>query len=259
MVVEKCRAERGALELTTAEELLSAARSYPIVRLNERLGKGGLIVVAPHPDDESLACGGIIAQACSERRPTRVIVVSDGTGSHPASKTHPAERLRQLREEEARQAVHELGLDPGNVIFLRLPDRFVPCEGPRAAEAIDIIEKCVMEVRAEALFVSWRHDPHCDHQSSYRLARKAARALGVKLYEYTVWGCALPAETPVANKHQGFRISIGPALSKKRRAIAAHRSQTTPLIQDDPSGFRLTSADLARFDDPFEIFFWGEE
>ena len=45
------------------------------------------------------------------------------------------------------------------------------------------------------------------------------------------------------------------ALEKKRRAIAAHRSQTTNLINDDWAGFRLTESDLARFDLPYEFFF----
>ena len=54
----------------------------------------------------------------------------------------------------------------------------------------------------------------------------------------------------------GFRISIDhEAQEKKRRAIAAHRSQTTNLIYDDPHGFRFTQSDLARFDLPYEFFF----
>ncbi len=54
----------------------------------------------------------------------------------------------------------------------------------------------------------------------------------------------------------GFRIRIDhKILEKKRRAIAAHRSQTTNLINDDQAGFRLTENDLARFDLPYEFFF----
>ena len=49
--------------------------------------------------------------------------------------------------------------------------------------------------------------------------------------------------------------SIPRALEKKRRAIAAHRSQTTDLIDDDPDGFRFTPSGLARFDLQYEFFF----
>ena len=240
----------------TAGELLEAAQFFPVLSLKQRLGEGGLVVVAPHPDDESLGCGGLIAEACTEGRATRVVVVSDGTGSHPASRAYPYARLRDLRESEARQAVHELGLDPvQDIAFLRMPDRFVPSDGPIAERAIARIAASAERVGAAALFVSWRHDPHCDHQASYRLARAAQRRLtAVKLFEYTIWGAALPAATPV-EPAAGFRLQIGRHLARKRRAIDAHRSQTTDLITDDPNGFRLTGTDLARFSLDYEFFF----
>src|SRR5580658_4941526 len=116
-----------------AIEAMLMMQNFPIGSLPDVLGDGGLVVIAPHPDDESLACGGLIAEARAQGRLVRVVIVSDGTGSHPTSKTYPRARLRELRENEAREAVAELGLDPGHeVVFLRLPDRFVPSDGPRA-------------------------------------------------------------------------------------------------------------------------------
>ena len=44
------------------------------------------------------------------------------------------------------------------------------------------------------------------------------------------------------------------AMERKRRAIAAHRSQTTSLIDDDPGGFLFSQIDLAHFDLPYEFF-----
>jgi LmbE family N-acetylglucosaminyl deacetylase len=204
-----------------AGQILEAAHGAPFSTLDERLGKGGLVVIAPHPDDESLACGGLIAEARTGRRPTRVIIVSDGTGSHAASKTYPKNRLRNLREKEAKQAVSELGLDPRrDIVFLRLPDRFVPTEGPTAEGAICNIIDCINAVEARALFVSWRHDPHCDHQASYRIARAVQqRVPELRLYEYTVWGSALPPATPVERSTRGFRIRIDRHQSKKRRPL----------------------------------------
>ena len=110
----------------TAGELLDAARSFPFRPLLEMLEDRPFIVIAPHPDDESLASGGLIAEACRQGLRGKVVVVSDGAGSHPNSKAYPPERLRVLREEEARQAGAELGLNPEQMLFLGLPDRFVP-------------------------------------------------------------------------------------------------------------------------------------
>ena len=109
---------------------------------------------------------------------------------------------------------------------------------------------------AGSLFVSWRHDPHCDHEASYQIARAVQRRVGkVKLFEYVVWGHTLPSSTEVDPVRGGFRVEIDrEPLEKKRRAIAAHRSQTTALIDDDPGGFLFSQIDLARFDLPYEFF-----
>ena len=88
------------------------------------------------------------------------------------------------------------------------------------------------------------------------IARTAVAALAdVRLHAYPVWGWTLPADTPLDEPApQGGRLDIRPHLARKRRAIAAHRSQTTDLIDDDPKGFRLEPAMLARFDRPYEFF-----
>jgi LmbE family N-acetylglucosaminyl deacetylase len=238
-------------------EVLDAAHSFPFRPLGEMLEDRPFIVIAPHPDDESLACGGLIAGACEQGLRTKVVMVSDGVGSHPNSKAYPPERLRSLREEEARQAAAELGLGPKEILFLGLPDRFVPHNGEEAERAIATIADCVREIGAGSLFVSWRHDPHCDHEASYRIARAVQRRVGeVRLFEYVVWGHTLPPSTEVDPVRSGFRISIDhDAQEKKRRAIAAHRSQTSNLIADDPAGFLFSQIDLAHFDRPYEFFF----
>jgi LmbE family N-acetylglucosaminyl deacetylase len=143
------------------------------------------------------------------------------------------------------------------MLFLGLPDRFVPQEGKEAERAMGVIADCVAEIGAGSLFVSWRHDPHCDHEASYQIAREVQRRAGkVRLFEYVVWGHTLPPSTEVGPIRSGFRISIDhEAIEKKRRAIAAHRSQTTTLIDDDPGGFLFRQIDLAHFDRPYEFFF----
>jgi LmbE family N-acetylglucosaminyl deacetylase len=241
----------------TAGELLDAAHSFPFRPLRETLEDRPFIVVAPHPDDESLACGGLIADACRQGLRGQVVIVSDGAGSHPNSKAYPPDRLRALREHEARRAGAELGLRPEEMLFLGLPDRFVPREGEGAERAIGAIVDCVREVGARSLFVSWRHDPHCDHEASYQIAREVQRrVVELRLFEYVVWGSKLPPSTEVDPIRGGFRIRIDrEAHKQKRRAIAAHRSQTTDLIDDDPTGFRFTQSGLARFDLPYEFFF----
>src|SRR6202050_2981838 len=86
-----------------AGEILAMANAVPYSTLEERLGDGGLVVIAPHPDDESLACGGLIAEAQAEGRTVRVVIVSEGTGCPPASKGYPRARLRELRGKRSKR------------------------------------------------------------------------------------------------------------------------------------------------------------
>ncbi len=78
---------------------------------------------------------------------------------------------------------------------------------------------------------------------------------GVKLWAYPIWGWSLPADSLLDEAAPtGVRLAIGPYRSRKRSAIEAHRSQTSDLIDDDPTGFRLAPEVLARFAGSHEIF-----
>lgn len=239
----------------TAKAFLDAADQLSVGTLHDMIGRKGLVVIAPHPDDESLGCGGLIAQALQEQRRVRVAVVSDGVGSHPNSATYPAARLKALRESEARAAVEVLGLDPAFLSFLGLPDCHVPQHGPEAERAVEEITALVDQTEAGGLFVSWRHDPHCDHQASYRLARHVQeRRQGLRLFEYVVWGRSLPSRTEVPDALAGLRLDMSGHRARKAAAIACHRSQTTRLIDDDPEGFCLAPDVLQRFQGIHEVF-----
>ncbi|QFR31914.1 PIG-L deacetylase family protein [Ancylobacter sp. TS-1] len=237
-----------------AGAVLRAAEEFPLVRPEEFVRRR-LVVVAPHPDDESLGCGGLIAACRSAGLPVTIVVVSDGAGSHPRSRLFPPERLAALRKSEALAAAGRLGVAEGDVHFLGLPDRRVPDTGPEATQAVERIAH--LAAGADVMAVTWRHDPHCDHKASFALARAAARQVpGLALWEYPIWGWTLPPHEPLDGaRAEGVRVDVGDALSAKRRAIAAHASQTTALVHDDPAGFRLTPSMLALFDTPAEVFF----
>ena len=92
-----------------------------------------VLIVAPHPDDESIGCGGLIAVLASRGVHLNVVIVTDGSGSHPNSLKYPRSRLAQLRAREATQALGILGVDEKNVWFCGLHDRFVPARKTRVA------------------------------------------------------------------------------------------------------------------------------
>ena len=101
---------RHVRPMTNALDVLQAMRALPVADLEALTGDGPLLVLAPHPDDESLGCGGIIAEARARGHAVYVTVVTDGTASHPGSRTHTAARLQAVREKEVQAAVAELGV-----------------------------------------------------------------------------------------------------------------------------------------------------
>ena len=58
----------------------------------------------------------------------------------------------------------------------------------------------------------------------------------------------------MSGRPAGLRLDVSRRAGTKRRAVLAHRSQTTAMIDDDPLGFRLEAAMLDRFAGAFEIY-----
>ena len=241
-----------------AAAFFAEAERLPLASLADITRGGGLVVVAPHPDDESLGCGGLIAEACEAGTQVALVVVSDGVGSHPNSRTHPAATLRALRERETLAAAEVLGLAADRVRFLRLPDRHVPAEGPDAEIARAAIVAAARDVGAGAVCATWLHDPHCDHVATAQLVADLRDRLGAaRIFFYPVWGWTLPCDSEVGAAPEGIRFDAYRHLELKHEAVAAHRSQTTGLIADDPDGFRLTPAMIAVLARRFELLLEG--
>lgn len=213
------------------------------------------MILAPHADDESLGCGGLIAELAANGRPPMVVIVTDGTGSHPLSIEYPARRLRALRESETLRAAAILGVPADHVIFLRLRDTAAPRSGPDFESAVATIEHLMRRHGTDVICAPWLHDPHGDHEAVQLIARASCARTGALLFSYPVWGWLLDDDTllPVESI-SGWRLDIRRHLELKHKAIAAHASQYSDLIADDPSGFRLPTELLAAFDSPYEVF-----
>ncbi|RYG65540.1 PIG-L family deacetylase, partial [bacterium] len=160
---------------------------------------GRTLCVAPHPDDESLGCGGTLALLNEASNEVGVAWVSDGGLSHPNSVKYPRPQLVQLREREALQALAQLGIGADSAYFQRLPDGALPFPGDSgfqdaAASAQAVIE----EFRPQTLLLPWRRDPHRDHRASWAIWTYASLGLNLNRYEYLVWAFerAAPHEWP---------------------------------------------------------------
>lgn len=222
-----------------------------------------LVVVAPHPDDDVIGCGGTLAAAAAIGLDVAVTYVTDGSASHPGSAAFPPERLRDVREDEARAALAVLGVT-AETHFLRVPDGTVAQLEPNVAEAVvAAVEHAIDGERALAshervlLVGPWARDHHTDHVAVAALVRRAcARQPGVTLLEYAVWLDELGTDRDRPEPGEGVAVALDVArfAARKSAALAAHRSQLGSLVTDAPNGFALPPALIAAAARPVERF-----
>jgi LmbE family N-acetylglucosaminyl deacetylase len=229
--------------MIAAGQLHAHWRALPIGSLEDLFGGGTCLVLAPHPDDESLGCGGLIAACCAEGRPPLVVILTDGSMSHPTSRQYPPAKLARLRESEAARAVDILGLPAERLIFLREQDASAPHRGPAFDRLLHRLPELVQAFGCSAILMPWRHDPHPDHEAAALIGGATARITGIRQLEFPIWGWTLPDDALIEDVTKpGWRLDVSAHLSAKRRAIAAHASQYGRLITDDPAGFALPEA-----------------
>ncbi|MFC7670390.1 PIG-L deacetylase family protein [Hymenobacter humi] len=224
---------------------------------------GSTVVVAPHPDDEALGCGGLLALLGQTGNPVTAVLVSDGTMSHPASELFSALARRAVRETEFRHALSILGTDAVEPLLLGLPDSRVPAttNEPSFVQAVAQLQDFLIAQQAATVVVPWRRDPHPDHRATSHLVQAALASMPnpPRRLEYVVWAWerAAPADLPTAaDEVRGFQLDIAAVVGLKQRAIAAHRSQVAPgIFTDDPGGFLLSKEMLAHFSGPYEVYF----
>lgn len=194
-----------------------------------RIEAGGLVVLAPHPDDEVLGAGAIIARAARAGVAVRVVLLTDGSASHPH-----ADGLAERRLAETYAGLGELGVGEEAVTALGVAD------GALDAAALDLAQLHKAIPPDATLLVTDPSDGHDDHRAAFGVA---SRLLGKRL------GAALWV-MPISQRVDGLfearprwqAIDVGDERDAKARAIAAHVSQTT-----DPSGFTLAAGVVEAF------------
>jgi LmbE family N-acetylglucosaminyl deacetylase len=211
------------------------------------------LVLAPHPDDETLGCGATIVRKLVAGTPVQIVIATDGRHWPPSAKVS-ADAVVEIREEEARRAGAILGLARENIAFLRFEDgRLGDNRGLLRDRLVDILDK----TKPEEIFIPSIIDTHPDHRALSKLGRELAQARhdwSPLLYEYPVWFWD-PRILRVRHllKLRTRIVRMGEFQVRKRDAIAAYRSQVTSFIGEP--GWTARRSFLRQFLQPEEIFF----
>lgn len=183
-----------------------------------------ILVIAPHPDDEVLGCGGTIARLSEGNCEVHVAIVTRGIP--PRFDPAAVEALR----EEARAAHHMLGV--ADTHYLDLPAAAVDSVPHSALNTA--IANVVARIGPDTLFLPFIGDVHLDHQliftSGMVAVRPSTSEFPARVYAYetlseTNWYA--PYVTP------GFLpnvfVDISKTLARKLQAFSCYASQTRPF------------------------------
>jgi LmbE family N-acetylglucosaminyl deacetylase len=217
-------------------------------------------VVAPHPDDDVIGCGGTLFGLTRDGIQPTVLYVTDGRASHPNSLRFPMSKLARMRENEAREALCELGVRT-EPIFLRVHDGTLSAlDRAQRQWIIGKICAAISNLAIDTLLGPWSHDPHADHVATARAIRMALRSIErrPRSIHYIVWASIRSSEKRLGKLAVQSICELeldAEQIDAKRRALSRHKSQVSDLIDDDPEGFRIDSALLHQWLQPVERFY----
>jgi LmbE family N-acetylglucosaminyl deacetylase len=188
-----------------------------------------VLVVAPHPDDDVIGCGGSIALHRSLGHNVHVVYMTSGDAG---SIKIPKKTLGDVREKEALAALRVL--DVSQYTFFRLPDGYVSTDDNVLKRFIELIR----ETKPNVIYIPHEADAHRDHKRTHKIVAEAVRRAAYEAFQeckgkpwsvgtvlcYEVW-------TPIQSVT--YVEDISPFMKKKLEALQKHASQIAIVPYDD--------------------------
>jgi LmbE family N-acetylglucosaminyl deacetylase len=207
------------------------------------------LVVAAHPDDETLGASGLLQHLHGTGTAVTLVVATDGEAAFPAADAGERRELGRTRRRELRDSLREQGLSDVEPVWLGLPDSGLADHEAELTEAL--------RERAEGhdlVLLPWPADPHPDHAAAGRAALAAAPVTAHRWsYPIWLWHWRDPADDAIPwHRARSYRLS-GAERVAKTAAVTAFASQLKP----GPRGEApiLPPEVLEHFDRPAETFF----
>lgn len=160
----------------------------PVPALIAQAQKGPVVILAAHPDDETLGCGGLIARRVHEGRRVVIVVVTDGRAllrRFGIDKDPSPAEVAQMRKEETRRAVDILSGGRAEILYLELENERLVAE---QADATRRVAALLGDLKPGELYVPSPFEGHAEHVATNEIARSACASTGacVSIFEYIV-------------------------------------------------------------------------
>jgi len=207
--------------------LQAQSRRYPFA-------PGAALVVAPHADDETLGCGGVIAAKVRRGDPVTVAYLTDSGATPAGAPASDRCAIAARRRTEAQAALRVLGVAEDAAHFLDAPDgRLHRLGWDEAGRLQRELAALLRRVGPREIFVPWLGDGSTEHAAAFWIVRDAVAAAGLHpplVWEYPVWAWWNPLRLAprLLRPGENFRVELGSLRGVKRAALACHRSQVEP-------------------------------
>ena len=193
---------------------------------------GKIVIVAPHMDDEALACGGLIAKLPHKER-VHIIYATDGMRS-PApiipGRDEISPDLGKIRMQESIEAMKLLGVPEQNLHFLCLPEAQLK---KHLSSLKTLLRNKIRTIAPKQIFLPFRYDRHPDHLVvNHTIVSEFGNTdTQPHLIEYFVYYRWRLMPKRDIRRYIGpqflFKLEIADVASQKRQALDCFRSQTT--------------------------------
>ena len=223
----------ATLDRGTSFDQLSSTQTYfaaPTAPVASSTASLQVLVLAPHPDDESLGCGGTLRQLTEGGVAVDVAYMTRGElGNKRGSVLPPLDQLvlASQRAQEGLEACRILGVR--NVHFLGGRDGAVSSQPELAEQILQLLNGC----NYNTVFCPWAFDFHPDHSGTFDHLVSALRACDRRpeVWLYEVW----------STLHPNRVVCIDTTIDSKLKAAQAHASQMQNYSYDYSDCFQALS------------------
>lgn len=213
-----------------------------------------VLVIAPHPDDEIIGLGGYLLRQAASGGGIAIVYLSDGEKSlediEPQTVAYQRRRLSL--------DVHErLGISPGKVWWLRLPDGSIPRKGDVTFDgAVEQVSEIIRKTGPDAVFVTHPMDTWpFDHIAAFEIVSGALEkaACGCAFFAYWVWlWYSMPATSLFGLRWRNIsRIPLDGLMERKNVLMDAYLQPSAP--NGMPWSGVLPKAMTEAFRYPYEV------
>jgi LmbE family N-acetylglucosaminyl deacetylase len=216
------------------------------------------LIVAPHPDDETFGCGGLVSLKRAAGIPVRVVFFTDGEAVASGLGESVA-AVVAARRREALNACQRIGVEAENVRWLHLPDGKLPHPGQSSFE--EASRTLLAEIEAFVpgeIYCPHLLDVHRDHIAATRITHQAVRLWGqpcaVFYYPVWMWYHASSGLRKKLDVTGAWRVDISTVLTDKEHAMAAYL-EAPKTSQGNPYCGRLPRSFLRNFRRNYEVIF----